>query len=76
MSYIFPTIYHIVRTFPCFVCTLSHSVREASYKRLCSTKNILTVNGKFPGPTIYATKGETIIVDVYNKGNENITIHW
>uniref|UniRef100_F6GYA5 Laccase n=1 Tax=Vitis vinifera TaxID=29760 RepID=F6GYA5_VITVI len=51
-------------------------VREASYKRLCSTKNILTVNGKFPGPTIYATKGETIIVDVYNKGNENITIHW
>ncbi|RVW45329.1 putative laccase-9 [Vitis vinifera] len=55
---------------------LTFVVREASYKRLCSTKNILTVNGKFPGPTIYATKGETIIVDVYNKGNENITIHW
>ncbi|RVW22065.1 putative laccase-9 [Vitis vinifera] len=51
-------------------------VRETSYTRLCSTKNILTVNGKFPGPTIYAIKGETIIVDVYNRGKENLTIHW
>ncbi|RVW12290.1 Laccase-14 [Vitis vinifera] len=31
-------------------------VKEASYTRLCSTKNILTVNGQFPGPTIYAKK--------------------
>ncbi|RVW20910.1 putative laccase-16 [Vitis vinifera] len=45
-------------------------VKEASYTRLCSTKNILTVNGQFPGPTIYAKKGETIIVDVYNRGKE------
>ncbi|KAL6316001.1 hypothetical protein AAG906_014926 [Vitis piasezkii] len=51
-------------------------VKEASYTRLCSTKNILTVNGQFPGPTIYAKKGETIIVDVYNRGKENVTIHW
>ncbi|RVW27043.1 putative laccase-9 [Vitis vinifera] len=51
-------------------------VKEASYTRLCSTKNIITVNGQFPRPTIYAKKGETIIVDVYNKGKENITIHW
>ncbi|RVW81883.1 putative laccase-9 [Vitis vinifera] len=55
---------------------LTFVVREASYTRLCSSKNILTVNGQFPGPTIYAKKGETIIVDVYNKGKENITIHW
>eukprot|EP00261_Vitis_vinifera_P032979 XP_019074222.1 PREDICTED: LOW QUALITY PROTEIN: laccase-15-like [Vitis vinifera] len=55
---------------------LTFVVKEASYTRLCSTKNILTVNGQFPGPTIYAKKGETIIVDVYNKGKENITIHW
>ncbi|RVW45339.1 putative laccase-9 [Vitis vinifera] len=55
---------------------LTFVVREASYTRLCNAKNILTVNGKFPGPTIYAMKGETIIVDVYNKGNENVTIHW
>ncbi|RVX07095.1 putative laccase-1 [Vitis vinifera] len=55
---------------------LTFVVKEASYTRLCSTKNMLTVNGQFPGPTIYAKKGETIIVDVYNRGKENVTIHW
>ena len=51
-------------------------VEEVPYTRLCGTKNILTVNGQFPGPTLYAYKGETIIVDVYNKAKDNITIHW
>ncbi|XP_054790002.1 laccase-15-like [Prosopis cineraria] len=39
-------------------------VKEASYTKLCRSKIILTVNGQFPGPTLYVTKGETII-DVY-----------
>ncbi|KAK2980513.1 hypothetical protein RJ640_022515, partial [Escallonia rubra] len=51
-------------------------VKEASYTRLCETKNILTVNGQFPGPTLHAHKGDTIIVNVHNRANENITIHW
>lgn len=51
-------------------------VKEAPYTRLCNTKNILTVNGQYPGPTLYVKKGDTFIVDVYNKGNQNITIHW
>ncbi|CAI9777989.1 unnamed protein product [Fraxinus pennsylvanica] len=51
-------------------------LRDAPYTRLCTNKTILTINGQFPGPTIYATKGETVIVDVYNRANENITIHW
>ncbi|KAK4483969.1 hypothetical protein RD792_011180, partial [Penstemon davidsonii] len=51
-------------------------VKESSYKKLCETKKILTVNGKFPGPTIEVHKGETIVVDVYNKGKYNISIHW
>ncbi|KAF7820365.1 laccase-15-like [Senna tora] len=51
-------------------------VKNTKYTRLCRTKKILTVNGKFPGPTLYVTKGETIIVDVYNKANYNITLHW
>ncbi|KHN00776.1 Laccase-15 [Glycine soja] len=51
-------------------------VREAKYTRLCSTKSILTVNGEFPGPTIRANRGDTIFIDVYNKGNFNITLHW
>ncbi|XP_068304464.1 laccase-15-like [Pyrus communis] len=51
-------------------------VEETPYKRLCSTKNILTVNGQFPGPTLYVHAGDSVVVDVYNKGNRNITIHW
>ncbi|CAL5417700.1 unnamed protein product [Camellia sinensis] len=50
-------------------------MKEAPYTRLCSTKKILTVNGKFPRPTLYAHKEETLIVDVYNRGKYNITIH-
>ncbi|GAB4862067.1 hypothetical protein Ancab_037321 [Ancistrocladus abbreviatus] len=51
-------------------------VREAEYTRLCSTKKILTVNGQFPGPTLYAHKGDTIIVHVHNRGSYNVTLHW
>ncbi|MFS7982921.1 putative laccase [Helianthus anomalus] len=51
-------------------------VQETNYTRLCSTKSILTVNGLFPGPTITARRGDTVIVDVINNGNHNITIHW
>ncbi|GKV32375.1 hypothetical protein SLEP1_g40986 [Rubroshorea leprosula] len=51
-------------------------VKEVPYTRLCNTKNILTVNGQFPGPALYVNKGDTIVVDVYNRGKYNITIHW
>ncbi|XP_073284753.1 laccase-15-like [Primulina huaijiensis] len=51
-------------------------LQDASYSRLCSNKTILTINGQFPGPTIYARKGDLVIVDVYNRANHNITIHW
>ncbi|KAK4572304.1 hypothetical protein RGQ29_030654 [Quercus rubra] len=51
-------------------------VKETPYTRLCSTKNILTVNGQFPGPALHVHQGDTIFVDVHNQGNFNITIHW
>ncbi|KAL6219852.1 hypothetical protein ACLB2K_007611 [Fragaria x ananassa] len=51
-------------------------VEDTPYTRLCSTKNILTVNGQFPGPTLYVHKGHTIIVEVINRGSRNITLHW
>ena len=54
----------------------SLKVKNVPYTRLCSTKNILTVNGQFPGPTLHVNKGDTIVVDVLNKANYNITIHW
>ncbi|MQL82217.1 hypothetical protein Taro_014674 [Colocasia esculenta] len=52
------------------------NIEEAPYTRLCQTKNILTVNGKYPGPTIRAYRGDTVIVEVYNRANTNITLHW
>ncbi|XP_073009751.1 laccase-14-like [Typha latifolia] len=51
-------------------------VGSTSYTRLCRTKDILTVNGKFPGPTLSAHRGDTLVVRVYNKAKHNITIHW
>ncbi|CDP01153.1 unnamed protein product [Coffea canephora] len=51
-------------------------IKEAPYTRLCSTKNILTVNGLFPGPTVHIREGDTTIIRVHNKGTQNITIHW
>ncbi|KAI8531624.1 hypothetical protein RHMOL_Rhmol11G0151100 [Rhododendron molle] len=51
-------------------------VKETKYRRLCSSKKILTVNGLFPGPTLYVRKGDRLIVNVHNHGNYNVTIHW
>nr|XP_043617676.1 laccase-15-like [Erigeron canadensis] len=51
-------------------------VDETNYTRLCNTKSLITVNGLFPGPTITARRGDTVIVDVINRAEHNITIHW
>uniref|UniRef100_A0ACD5XUI2 Uncharacterized protein n=1 Tax=Avena sativa TaxID=4498 RepID=A0ACD5XUI2_AVESA len=43
----------------------------------CFEKLAVTVNGEAPGPTIYATQGDTIVVTVHNKlETENTAIHW
>lgn len=44
--------------------------------KLCATKSIVTVNGKFPGPTVYAREGDTVNVKVTNNVKDNVTIHW
>nr|QCZ35213.1 laccase 46 [Salvia miltiorrhiza] len=49
---------------------------KSSHTRLCSSKSMLTVNGQSPGPTIYATRGDLVIIDVVNRADQNITIHW
>nr|CAD1826852.1 unnamed protein product [Ananas comosus var. bracteatus] len=51
-------------------------IEETNYTRLCHTKSILTVNGQFPGPTINARNGDTVVVKVYNHAGYNITLHW
>ncbi|KAK9289494.1 hypothetical protein L1049_007649 [Liquidambar formosana] len=44
--------------------------------KLCSSKPIVTVNGKFPGPTLYAREGDTVLVKVANHVKYNVSIHW
>lgn len=47
-----------------------------SETRLCHTKRMITVNGKFPGPRIVAREGDRVIVKVVNHVSNNISIHW
>ena len=44
--------------------------------KLCSSKPIVTINGKFPGPTLYAREDDNVNVRVINNVQYNITIHW
>ncbi|GAB4831868.1 Laccase-22 [Ancistrocladus abbreviatus] len=44
--------------------------------KLCSSKAIVTVNGRFPGPTLYVREGDNVLVMVNNHVNYNVTIHW
>ncbi|XP_019705457.1 laccase-11 [Elaeis guineensis] len=44
--------------------------------RLCDAKPIVTVNGMFPGPTVYAREGDRVIMNVTNYAQYNISIHW
>lgn len=44
--------------------------------RLCHTKPVLTVNGKYPGPTIAIHEGDNVQIKVTNNIANNTTIHW
>ncbi|KAJ1409612.1 Multicopper oxidase, type 1 [Sesbania bispinosa] len=59
--------------------TTRHYHFEIKYKnvtRLCHTKNMVTVNGKFPGPRIIAREGDRLVIKVVNHVKNNISIHW
>lgn len=47
-----------------------------SVTMLCHTKDIVTVNREFPGPTIYAREGDRLFIKVTNHVEYNVTIHW
>ncbi|GMN44038.1 hypothetical protein TIFTF001_013236 [Ficus carica] len=51
-------------------------VRLQNVTRLCHTKSVATVNGKFPGPPLIAREGDRVVVEVFNHVNNNVTIHW
>ena len=52
-------------------------VMYANITRLCSTKQVVTVNGQVPGPTLYAREGDNVLIKVANElPDKNVTIHW
>ncbi|KAL5740575.1 hypothetical protein ACOSQ2_029755 [Xanthoceras sorbifolium] len=51
-------------------------IKMHNVTRLCHTKSIVTVNGRFPGPRIIAREGDRLIIKVVNHVSNNISIHW
>ncbi|GLJ51496.1 hypothetical protein SUGI_1094420 [Cryptomeria japonica] len=51
-------------------------VQMKNLTRLCHTKPLITVNGQYPGPVLYAREGDRVVVKVTNHVNNNVTIHW
>ncbi|EYU41257.1 hypothetical protein ABFS82_06G135000 [Erythranthe guttata] len=52
------------------------TVVKKNTSKLCASKPIITVNGKFPGPTLYAREDDTVVVRVVNHVKDNVTFHW
>ncbi|CAD6230692.1 unnamed protein product [Miscanthus lutarioriparius] len=48
----------------------------SNMSRLCHAKSMVTVNGSYPGPTVYAREGDRVVVRVTNRVEHNVTIHW
>ncbi|MBA0644367.1 hypothetical protein Goklo_028538, partial [Gossypium klotzschianum] len=51
-------------------------IKPKNITRLCHTKGIFTVNGKFPGPRVITREGDRLVVKVVNRVPNNISIHW
>ncbi|KAM3709568.1 hypothetical protein ACJW31_02G181300 [Castanea mollissima] len=51
-------------------------IQVKNVSRLCHAKPIVTVNGRFPGPTIYVRDGDRVLVNVTNHAQYNMSIHW
>ncbi|XP_021277928.1 laccase-2 [Herrania umbratica] len=51
-------------------------IKLKNITRLCRTKSIVAVNGKFPGPRVIAREGDRLVVKVVNHVPNNISIHW
>ncbi|GAB2234980.1 hypothetical protein Droror1_Dr00004256 [Drosera rotundifolia] len=60
----------------CRVRNYKFNVVMKNTTRLCSSKPIVTVNGKFPGPRLIAREDDTVLVKVVNHVKYNISIHW
>ncbi|GAA0161075.1 oxidase [Lithospermum erythrorhizon] len=60
----------------CLTRHYEFNIQMKNVTRLCHTRSIVTVNGKFPGPPIVAREGDRLLIKVNNHVSNNITIHW
>ncbi|KAK9678422.1 hypothetical protein RND81_11G210100 [Saponaria officinalis] len=51
-------------------------IQVKNVSRLCHAKPMVTINGMYPGPTIYAREGDNVLVNVTNHSHYNMSIHW
>ncbi|PWA75610.1 laccase [Artemisia annua] len=51
-------------------------VQMLKVNKLCDTRNIVTINQKYPGPVVYAQEDDRVIVKLTNETPYNATIHW
>ncbi|XP_071929878.1 laccase-5-like [Coffea arabica] len=51
-------------------------IQATPVKRLCNTHSTITVNGQYPGPTLEVNNGDSLEIEVINKAQYNLTIHW
>ncbi|GAA0162394.1 hypothetical protein Leryth_006819 [Lithospermum erythrorhizon] len=56
--------------------TYQFDIQVANVSRLCHAKPIVTVNGMYPGPTIYVREGDRLQINVTNHAQYNMSIHW
>ncbi|GKV05863.1 hypothetical protein SLEP1_g17818 [Rubroshorea leprosula] len=52
------------------------NIKHHNVTRLCNSRSILTVNGKWPGPRVVAREGDTVLIKVVNHIAANVSIHW
>lgn len=52
------------------------NITHATVAPNCVTKTVATINGGYPGPTIYATSGDRIVTKVCNNIYHGVSIHW
>ncbi|CZR52693.1 related to multicopper oxidase [Phialocephala subalpina] len=39
-------------------------------------KEVFLINGRFPGPTVEARRGDTLEIEVFNFAEEEVSLHW
>ncbi|XP_073102232.1 laccase-6 isoform X2 [Elaeis guineensis] len=53
-----------------------NKVQTMKITKVCKTREIVTINGMYPGPTVHAQEDDRVIVKVTNETPYNATIHW